>query len=73
MNVTIRYGTDTMNKHYDSPPTVGQVLSSASVKAELGFGDNVRALVNGVAQDEATLVGDGSTIVVETRANSKAN
>lgn len=72
MNVLIRYGTDVMSKNFTTTPTVGQVISSASVKAELGFGDNVRALVNGVEQDSAALVEDGATILVETRANSKA-
>jgi len=72
MNVLIRFGTETMTKVFNSTPTIGQVINSASVKAELGFGDNVRALVNGVEQDSATLVEDGSMILIETRANSKA-
>jgi len=61
-----------MSKNFTTIPTVGQVISSASVKAELGFGDNVRALVNGVEKDNTELVEDGSTIIVEVRANSKA-
>jgi hypothetical protein len=72
MNITIRYGTEVMNKSFTSTPTISQVLGSASVKAELGFGDNVRALINGVEQENASLVEDGSLIVVETKANSKA-
>jgi len=72
VNITIRYGTDSMNKQFDGTPTVSTVLHSASVKAQLGFGDNVRALVNGVALDEAAPVEDGSIVVVETKANSKA-
>lgn len=72
MNVTIRYGTDSMNKHCEGGANVGQVINSASVKAQLGFGDNVRALVNGVEQSPSAPVEDGSTIIIETRANSKA-
>lgn len=72
MNITIQYGTDKMHKYYDGGVNVGQVLSSASVKAELGFGDNVRALVNGVEQNASNPVEDGCVLLVETKANSKA-
>ncbi len=72
MNVTIKHGTQTMSKHFAESPTVNQVISSASVKAELGYGDNVRALVNGVEQAGNAIIDDGSTVVVETKANSKA-
>jgi len=73
MNVTIRFGTDVCNKHFDRQPTVNQVINSASVKAELGYGDNVRALVNGVELAGSALVEDGSTIILEVKANSKAS
>ncbi len=72
MNITVQYGTQTMAKNFIENPTVSQVLGSASVKAELGYGDNVRALVNGVEQSGNALVEDGATLVVETKANSKA-
>ncbi len=62
-----------MAKNFNEIPTVSQVLGSASVKAELGYGDNVRALVNGVEQAGNALVEDGATLVVETKANSKAS
>lgn len=73
MNITIRYGTDTMMKSYTFAPTVGQVKESASVRAELGYGDNVRAKVNGVEQPDTAVLTDGCTLVLETRANTKAS
>lgn len=72
MNIIIRYGTETMSKSFTSTPTISQVIGSASVKAELGFGDNVKALVNGVEQENSALVEDGALIVLETKANQKA-
>lgn len=72
MYITIKYGIESVSRHYDSAPTVSSVLSSASVKAELGFGDNVRALVNGVEQTGASVLTDGVTLTIETRANQKA-
>jgi len=72
MFVTITYGIESITKNYDSAPTVSSVLGSASVKAELGFGDNVRALVNGVEQSGSAVLTDGVRLTIETRANSKA-
>ena len=72
MNITVQYGIDAINKTYTTQPTVSQVIDSASVKAELGYGDNVRALINGVEQPGHALVPDGCTLMIEVRANQKA-
>lgn len=73
MNVIIRFGTQVMSKQFVNAPTVGTVVNSVAVKAELGYGDNVRATVNGAEQGMDSLVEDGSTIVVETSCNAKAD
>ena len=72
MNIIIRYGTETISKNYPSAPTVNQVVESESLRAELGYGDNVRAKVNGVEQAGTAYLTDGCTLVLETRANTKA-
>ncbi len=70
--ITIKYGAEIATKTYDNPPTVSSVLSSPSVKAQLGFGDNIRALVNGVEQSNSAVLTDGVTLNIETKANTKA-
>lgn len=70
--VTLKYGVDTHEVTVTESATVGSVLRSTSNKAFLGYGDNVKALVNGVEQPEDAQLSDGMTLVIETRANSKA-
>lgn len=72
-SVTIRYGAgDEMTKAFDDGATVRDVLTNTAVKAALGFGDNVRALIDGVEQTSDTELTDGDIITIETRANQKA-
>ncbi len=71
-NITVRCGTQSFPKQFADEATVGEVITNPSVKAVLGYGDNVRGLVHGVEQESTTIVPDGATIVVETRCNSKA-
>jgi len=72
ITTTVRFGTDTAARSFSDGTTVGQVIADPSIKAELGYGDSVRCLVNGVEQNSNSLAPNGGTIVVETRANSKA-
>jgi hypothetical protein len=72
IKVKLQYGVDTHNPTLPPGTTIGSVLRNASYKAILGYGDNVKALVNGVEQPDDAQVSDGITIVLETRANSKA-
>ena len=72
INVQIRFG-ETISKSYPEGITIGGVLSDRELKAVLGWGDNVRALIQGVEQPNTAVVPDDVTIVVETRANSKQN
>jgi hypothetical protein len=72
IQVNVRFG-ETISKSFPEGTTIGAVLSDRELKAVLGWGDNVRALVHGVEQPVTALAPDGATIVVETRANSKAN
>lgn len=70
--VTVKYGVESFTKNYESTPTFGQLASDASLKAVLGFGDNVRTLLDGVEQPANNLVPQGAIVRIETRANSKA-
>ena len=72
INVTVRFGCDTASRSFADGTTIGTVLADAGLKAELGYGDSLRALVNGVEMNHATLAPNAGTIVVESRANAKA-
>ena len=71
--ITLQYGVDTHEVTVAESATVGSVLRNPSNKVILGYGDNVKALVSGVEQPEDAQLSDGMTLVIETRANSKAN
>lgn len=71
-NVIIRLGTQTFPKQFNDEATIGEVVGNPSVKAVLGYGDNVRALIGGVEQDSGTVCPDNITVTVETKCNSKA-
>ena len=72
IHVTIKYGIQTINRTVPNGTTFRQVLQDASVRAVLGYGDNVRALIDGDEQAEDGALSDGDIINVETRANKKA-
>ena len=72
MNINIRYGIETASRYVADGTTVGQVIADPSVKTELGYGDNVRALMDGVEVPTSTVPSENATIVVEVRANQKA-
>lgn len=73
MTFSVRYGLDSHTKNVSTAPTISQVVDDVNLRAILGYGDNVRVLVNGVEQRPDTIVPDGCTLVLETRANTKAN
>jgi len=73
IQVTVRFGSEVINRTYPEGTNIGAILSDRELKSVCGWGDNVRAMVHGVEQPVTALAPDGATIVVETRANSKAN
>lgn len=72
MIIKIRYGLETLERHYPSTPTIGQIKNDPNVKAGLGFGDNVKALINGIEQPDTVGVPENQVVVIETAANEKA-
>lgn len=72
MKINIKYGVETIPFNADALVTVGSIQNNATLKAILGFGDNTRGLIYGVEQPADTLIPDGSTLVLETKANCKA-
>lgn len=71
-NITIKYGVDSINKQVDASFTIGDLKEDDAIRAGLGYGDNVNALINGVAQCDDVLISDGAIVTIETAANQKA-
>jgi len=71
--VTIRYGVDSINKTFEIPVTIGQLRNNQEIRAALGYGDNVKLLINGVEMPDNAVVPNDGTVVVETRCNAKAS
>ena len=71
-NITAKYGVDSIIKQVDDDFTFGELQSSDTFKAALGFGDNTKALVEGIEQNRDTLIPQGAVVRLETAANSKA-
>lgn len=73
ITITTRFGaTNELTKEFSEGTTVSQLLSNQSVKATLGFGDNVQAVVNGSILAGNTVLDDGDVVTIESKANSKA-
>lgn len=72
MNAIIKFGVQKHPISRNFSATIGELVSDPNAKAILGYGDNVRTLINGVEQSQTIICPDGATIVVESRANSKA-
>lgn len=71
--ITIKYGGDQHRTAVEPTATIGSIISNPSLKAVLGYGDNVKALVHGVDQSMSTSIGNATELVLETKANEKAN
>lgn len=71
-NITVKYGVDSINKQVEDDFTFGDLEDSDTFKAALGFGDNTKALVEGIEQSRGTVIPAGAVVRLETAANSKA-
>lgn len=70
--ITVNYGADSHRVLTSDNDTIQAVVSNPSTKAILGYGDNVKALVNGVEQSLDAKLAGVDEITLETKANSKA-
>jgi hypothetical protein len=68
-DVTARYGVDSITKQVEDDFTFGELQESDSFKAALGFGDNTKALVDGIEQHRSTVIPPGTTVRLETAAH----
>ena len=69
---TVRYGIDVEPFQSSSPITVGQIRRDGSLRARLGYGDNINVMVSGVTLPEEAIIANDSEVVIETACNKKA-
>lgn len=73
MQITINFGIgNAVTKSYPTGTTVGTVLGDQNLKAVLGYGDNVTAVVDGVRQPATAELSEGDEIQIETAVGYKA-
>jgi hypothetical protein len=70
--ITVKYGVDQITKQVEDDFTFGDLQDSDMFKAALGFGDNTKTLVDGIEQNRDTIIPAGTTVRIETAANTKA-
>ena len=70
--LTVRYGGDDHRVSVEPTTTIGEIVANPNTQAVLGYGDNVRALVNGIEQPSSTQISLADELVLETKANEKA-
>ena len=70
--ITVKYGVDSITKQVEDGFTFGDLKESDPIKAALGYGDNVKTLVDGIEQDADTVIPAGASVRLETAANTKA-
>lgn len=70
--LTVRYGGDEHRVVVEPTTTIGEIVANPNTRAVLGYGDNVRALVNGIEQPGSTQISLADELVLETKANEKA-
>ena len=70
--ITVKYGVDQITKQLEDGFTFCDLQDSDTFKAALGFGDNTKALVDGIEQNRDTIIPANATVRIETAANTKA-
>jgi hypothetical protein len=68
----VQYGVDVEPLESSTPITIGSIRRNQDLKDQLGWGDNVNLMVNGVTMPDEAIVPNGETVTVETAANTKA-
>ncbi len=72
MQVTLKYGCESLTITVPVGTTVGQLRSNPNYKAALGYGDRTNWLIDGVVQPNNVVLGADQVVRIETSANTKA-
>jgi hypothetical protein len=73
IQIKVRYGAvNSCNKEAESGTTVGSVINDPNVQGLLGYGDNIRVLLNGVVVSNDFRLSGDALLSVEDQAARKA-
>lgn len=73
IQISVRYGAaNVLEKEVPSGTTVGDIKRNRDFMAALGAPANVKALIDGIEQTDASPLDDGDEVSLETVANVKA-
>lgn len=72
IQVTVRYGLEQETVQLPMNSRFADIRDNMSLRASLGYGDNIKLLVNGVEMPMDAIVPSGCFVTAETAANSKA-
>lgn len=71
--VTVRFGGgNSITKRVPEGSTIGDVVGRRDIKVALGYGDNIKVMIDRVEQDMDDVVTQGDTLDIETAAATKA-
>lgn len=70
--INVKYGIASYPANLDDYATFNELIHDRNIKAALGCGDNVRALVNGAPMPLDAMIPAGANVTLETAANQKA-
>ncbi len=73
IKVTFQYGSgNAATREFERGTTLGCALKSPSLKAFLGYGENVVGYIGGSPQNDATTLVDKMIVVITEKACGKA-
>lgn len=72
MQITVEHGLQSVTVTRPDGTTVGQIMNDPNIRAVVGSGENVTALVEGAAVDTAYVLEDSDTVTLQGKAAVKA-
>jgi hypothetical protein len=72
IQVTVAYGFSRTTVALNAGARFADLKANYGLRAELGFGDNIRMLMNGIDMPLESIIPNGAFVTIETAANTKA-
>lgn len=73
MQVTVRYGMQSVTLERPEGTTVGTLVTDPNTKAVLGFGENVVPVVEGATVEHSFPLSESDEVTLQPRAATKGN
>jgi hypothetical protein len=72
MQITVEHGLQSAVVSRPEGTTVGQIINDSNIRAVVGSGENVTALVEGAAVDPTYVLEEGDVVTLQGKAAVKA-